>query len=41
MRALAAFSVMFLVAACQTPPAEMTEADRAAIEGELAQEFAA
>lgn len=36
MRALAAFSVLMLVTACQTaPPAEMTEAEIAQIEAEV------
>ena len=35
MRTLAAFAVLLLVAACQTPPAEMTDAERAQIEAEV------
>lgn len=35
MRALAASSVLLLVAACQAPPSEMTEAERAAIASEI------
>jgi ketosteroid isomerase-like protein len=37
MRTLAAFAVLFLVAACQAPPAEMTEAERAQYEAEVIQ----
>ena len=35
MRTLAAFAVMLLVAACQTAPPEMTEAEIAQIEAEV------
>jgi hypothetical protein len=35
MRSLSAFSVLLLVAACQAPPAEMTEAEVAQIEAEV------
>ena len=35
MRALAAFSVLVLVAACQAPPTEMTEAEKADIAAEV------
>jgi hypothetical protein len=35
MRTLAAFAVLLLVAACQAPPTEMTEAERAQIEAEV------
>ena len=41
MRTLAAFSILLLVAACQTaPPAGLTDADRAAING-VAADYAA
>ncbi|MFG1691293.1 YybH family protein [Gemmatimonadota bacterium] len=37
MRALAAFAILLLVSACQaSPPAEMTEAEKAQIEAEVA-----
>jgi ketosteroid isomerase-like protein len=37
MRTLAAFAILLLVAACQAPPAEMTEAEMAQIEAEAKQ----
>lgn len=39
MRTLAAFSVLLLVAACQAPPPEMTEAEAAQHEAEVRQEL--
>ena len=37
MRPLAAFAVLFLVAACQTAPPEMTEAKKAQIQTEVSE----
>jgi len=41
MRTVAAFAVLLLVAACQAPPAEMTEAERAQYEAEVRHEITA